>query len=312
VAGDTIYVNPSTSVYSENVIIPRRLVLVGGGYKSSNQLNFRTEVNALTLNSTGTNNPSGTVITGFLVNNISFSGTVNPINDIQIFRNRVGTISLQGNHWLIYNNILASVAFGTLPIINNIRILNNIFSGGFLQSGTSSTVVVDHNIFLRTSGQHLNNMKLATFTNNIFLFSGSGVVIDAGTENNNFNNNLSLLTTVSVTAPTNSFAGGPNTEAGNFVGINPTFVNVTNFGAYDENANYRLQTSSPVRNAGTDGTDLGIYGGSYPFPSGGAPGGGFDTSALPPVPQVTALNVENGTLAPGTQLRVRIQATTNN
>jgi hypothetical protein len=57
---------------------------------------------------------------------------------------------------------------------------------------------------------------------------------------------------------------------------------------------------------------LGVYGGSFPFPSGGTPGGGFDTSALPPIPQVTEVNIQNATLQPGTPLNVNVKAKINN
>jgi hypothetical protein len=317
VAGDTIYVNASVTIYSENVQITKRLVLIGGGYKSSNQLNYKTSVNRLALPYFGgADNPSGSVICGFDVQNgiSSFSAGSSPINNIRIFRNRTAGVQPYGSNWEIYNNII----IGTCDFfysVANIFIRNNIFSGTFItgQSFNPPSILIDHNVFLRTGSQTLNNVQFATITNNIFAFSStSGFVIDAGTKNNNFNNNLCTNTTVSAVAPFNSFASNTNTEAGNFVGVDPQFVNVTNLGNYDENANYRLQSTSPARNAGTDGTDLGIYGGSYPFPSGGTPGGGFDTSALPPIPQVTSVNIQNGTLAPGAQLKVTIQATVNN
>jgi hypothetical protein len=317
VAGDTIYVNASSTRYSENVQVTKQLVLIGGGYKSPLQLNYVTEVSGLFFPFFGANNPSGSVVCGFLVGTISsFSAGSSPISNIQIFRNSVGTISVYGSNWMIYNNIITSTLSLTTNPISNTFIQNNIFSGGFITGNSSigSSILIDHNIFLRGSGQSLNNVYYSTITNNLFLQgSASAYIIDNGTKLNNFNNNLCLLAnSVSNLSPFNSFSIGPNTEAGNFVGVDPLLINVTNFSLYDFNANYRLQATSPVRNAATDGTDLGIYGGSYPFPSGGSPGGGFDTSALPPIPQVNSVNIQNGTLAPGAQLKVTIQATVNN
>jgi hypothetical protein len=312
VAGDTIYVNVSPTNYGENVTLTNRVVLIGGGYKSSSQLNYKTSLTGgIYMSVSGANDPSGTVICGFEVNRLESSS---PINNIRIFRNLVSSIGVYGNNWNIYNNLIPGtisvpVATGT----TNLFIQNNLFGlGGFISSNsTASSVIIDHNVF-QSSFTKLNNVKFATITNNIFASGSSDFVFDNGCTSNNFNNNASTTTNVSVTAPTNSFAGGPNTEAGNFVGVNPLFVNVTDLTLYAATNNYRLQSTSPVKNAGTDGTDLGIYGGSYPFPSGGAPGSGFDTSALPPVPQVTSVNIQNGTLAPNAQLKVTIQATTNN
>ena len=315
VAGDTIYVNASNTIYSENVSVTKRLVLIGGGYKSSSQLNFRTFVNRIDMPFLGSNNPSGTVITGFEIGNIASATTGSlPISNIRIFRNLIGSLSTYGSNWEIYNNILT----GTLNLTQstaNIFVRNNIFASTFI-SGSSTgpaSTLIDHNIFLESFGQALNNLQNATLTNNIFAFSStSAFVIDGGTRLNTFNNNLCSTVSISNVPPTNSFSSNANLESGNLVGVNPQFINVPNFANYDANANYRLQTGSPARNAGTDGTDLGIYGGLYPFPSGGAPGSGFDTSAFPPIPQVTSLNIQNSNITPGTQLRVQIQATTNN
>lgn len=311
VAGDTIYVNVSPNTYSENVTLTKRVVLIGGGYKSSNQLNYKTYVAGIFMSVSGGNDPSGTVICGFEVNRLE---SLSPINNIRIFRNLISGLGVHGDNWNIYNNLISgAISVNAIAGTTNLFIQNNLFGiGGFISSNiTASSVIIDHNVFQR-NGVMLNNVKFATITNNIFANSSSSYVFDNGCTSNNFNNNLSLTNNVSLTAPTNSFAGGPNTEAGNFVGVNPLFVSVTDLTAYAATNDYRLQSTSPVKNAGTDGTDLGIYGGSYPFPSGGAPGSGFDTSALPPIPQVTSVNIQNGTLAPGAQLKVTIQATTNN
>jgi hypothetical protein len=103
-----------------------------------------------------------------------------------------------------------------------------------------------------------------------------------------------------------------NTDSGNLVNVDPQFENVTNLDNFNFTFNYRLKTGSPARNAATNGTDLGIYAAPYPFPSGGAPGSGFDTSALPPIPQVTEMTIQNATVQPGAPLNVNVKARVNN
>lgn len=99
VVGDTIYVNASNINYSENVSVTKRLVLIGGGYKSSNQLNFKTSVSRISMPFFGSNNPSGTVITGFEINSVdSFSSGSSPINNIRIFRNLIGSLGTYGSN----------------------------------------------------------------------------------------------------------------------------------------------------------------------------------------------------------------------
>lgn len=313
VTGDTIYVHASPTTYNENVTMNKRLVMIGGGYVSSNQLGYTTMVNSFFFTRTG-GDPSGSIISGFNINSISVSGGLPTFSDITLFRNRISSFFLVGNNWLIYNNILGGVSFGNNPIPNNIIIQNNIFTSSSISGNTgNSNFVIDHNLFLGSSNNFLNNVQFATITNNVFAsVSSSSPILGTATINNNFNNNLANTFNISPTSPTNSFAGGPNTASGNFVGVNPLFVNVPDFATYNATSNYRLQSSSPGKNAATDGTDIGIYGGAFPFPSGGAPGSGFDTSAFPPIPQVTSVNIQNGTLAPGSQLNVTIQATVNN
>jgi hypothetical protein len=311
--GDTVYVSGSSFDYSGAVSINKRIVLLGAGYNSANQLNLSSIIaGSISLTKDATNDASGTVISGFRVGFINT--TVNqPVNNILLFRNQITSgITIYGDGWSIINNIVGLDITSLSGIASNVLIQNDILLRSIVSLNQSS-VIIDHNIFLRNSNSYmLGNLKFAVITNNIFVGITSVNPILQAVSSNSFNNNLTSATIVSDTAPTNSFAGGPNSATGNFVGVDPLFVNVTDFSTYNANFNYRLQSSSPAKNAGTDGTDLGIYGGPFPFPSGGAPGSGFDTSAPPPIPQVTNVNIQNPSLAPGAQLKVTIQATVNN
>lgn len=310
--GDTIYVNGSQFTYP-NFQVNRRVVLIGAGYNVSNQLNLNTTVSLITLfKDTGVNDASGTVIMGFYVAcQVYLAGGSLPVNNIRMTRNTLANCSpsvrIEGasNNWTIYNNIIRYIEVD--PAATNVIIQNNIITSN-ISGGNQSSVIIDHNIF---QGQGLSNIRFATVTNNIFV-RNAGNCIDGGVQFNTFNNNLSILSTVGPTAPTNSFLGGPNSGASNFVAVDPLFENVANFDSYNAANNYRLKSTSTVRNAATDGSDLGIYGGAYPFPSGGAPGSGYDTSPLPPIPQITAVNILNSSLQPGAQLQVNVQAKVNN
>lgn len=323
VAGDTIYVHGSQFIYPD-FTISKQLVLIGAGYNSNNQFNQPTRVNTIFLSrDTGLQNSSGSIITGFLVStHIQNIGIPGPTN-ITIFRNQVNnTIFIYntnngvnyGSGWVIYNNLVNVIQGGssgsTSSSASNITIQNNIISG-VINGFSVSSILIDHNIFLNSD--NLSTLFYATITNNIFTRT-TGNLMSTSVNFNTFNNNLSNLTTVSPNAPTNSFAGGSNTASGNFVTVDPLYESVSNLNTYSSSANYRLKTTSTVRNAGTDGTDLGIYGGpvSRIFPSGGAAGSGYDTSALPPIPQVTEVNIQNATLQPGTPLNVNVKARINN
>ena len=309
VAGDTIYVNGSSIGYN-GASFNKRLVLIGAGYNPAGPQNIATSIPSSNLSMNA--GASGSVITGFRLCGISGS-----VDNIQIFRNFLGfgcgglVLNLFGNNWAISNNIFNN---GSIQINNSsaVVIQNNIFSGNGISGSNQPSILIDHNLFFgTTTNPSLSSVQNALISNNIFVRT-VGPTIDAGTQSNSFINNLNLLTNVAATAPTNSFAGGSNAESGNFYGVNPQFENTPDFIGYNALYNYRLQNTSPYKNAGNDGTDLGIYGGGFPFPSSGAPGSGFDTSAQPPIPQVTNVNIQNTTLAPGAQLKVTIQATVKN
>jgi hypothetical protein len=62
--------------------------------------------------------------------------------------------------------------------------------------------------------------------------------------------------------------------------------------------NYRITTTSPAKNYGTDGTDCGIYGTANPFKDG----------MVPINPHITEVNIAPATNASG-QLQIQIKAT---
>lgn len=326
-AGDTIYVYGSPFSYG-TITVSKRLVVIGAGYGPNNQFGQPTRVDGVQLFRDGSTDCSGSVITGLLIaNSITLSGTVAPIN-ITVYRNRISSYiytyngGLNSSGWTIYNNIvyqvIGSSSGRTTSSVTNVIIANNIITGS-ITNFNSNTVLIDHNIFL---GQNnLYALWNAIISNNIFTRT-SGNVLNGEVVFNTFNNNISNQNTIGAASsysPTNIFentwistGGGSNSGGGNLVGTNPLYIDVTNFDTYSATSNYRLQASSPGKNAGTDGTDLGIYGGSYPFPSGGAAGGGFDTSAMPPIPQVTAVNIQNATIQPNGTLNVQVQGRVNN
>ena len=328
VNGDTIYILGSPFQYPA-ISITKRLVIIGAGYGPNNQFGQPTFITSCDLfRDTGPNNPSNSVITGILTNSISMSGTV-ATNNVRLFRNRIiGSITLTNpgyaDGWIIFNNIIGTVNGGaggrTTSSATNVVFANNIFTSGLALNGfNSNTILVDHNLFL--SANSLYYVFNIIVTNNLFTRS-SGTLFYDQVVLCTFNNNLTNQNTIGAAAaysPTNSFTatfltapGGANSGGGNIVGSDPLFVSASNFDTYTTTFNYRLQAGSPGRNAGTDLTDLGIYGGTYPFPSGGVAGSGYDTSPMPPIPQVTSVNIQNATIQPNGTLNVQVQGRVNN
>ncbi|MBS1680874.1 MAG: hypothetical protein JST48_04105 [Bacteroidetes bacterium] len=312
-AGDTIYVNGTKYTYSD-FTLNKKLIMIGAGYNSSNQFNLITQVNYVYLyKDAGVNNGSGSVITGFKVNGyISTTSGSLTISNVTIFRNMIANISASYpmNNLTVYNNIITG-GFSGGNNCTNLLIQNNIFTANAnIGNLNVSSVVIDHNLFIH--GNAFYNLTYSTITNNIITSSDATQVINGTVTNCTFSNNLSLSIKISSYTPTNDFLANNNTGGQNIVGSDPLFTSMANFNAYTATDNYRLQTGSPGHNYATDGTDLGIYGGTYPFPSGGAPGSGYDTSAPPPIPQITSMNIQNASVLPGGQLKVNVKATVNN
>ncbi len=328
-AGDTLYVYGSPFSYG-TLEISKRLVIIGAGYGPNNQFGQPTRTGPINLFRDGSTDPSGSVICGLLVEgSINLTGTLASLN-ITLFRNRItGSVytylnsSKPASGWTIFNNIIASISgpsgSRTSNSSTNIIIANNIITG-IISGFNSNTVLIDHNVFL--SSANLASLWNVIVSNNVFVRS-SGNIFNGEVVFCTFNKNISNQNTIggsSQYSPTNIFeatwlgsGGGSNSGAGNLTGANPQFVSVSNFDTYNTTFNYRLQAGSPGKAPfATDGTDAGIYGGSYPFPSGGDPGSGFDTSPMPPIPQVTAVNIQNATIQPNGTLNVQVQGKVNN
>ncbi|HRJ31056.1 MAG TPA: hypothetical protein PLV21_03165 [Cyclobacteriaceae bacterium] len=328
-AGDTIYVYGSPFDYG-TLTISKRLVVMGAGYAPNNQFGQPTRVGQISLFRDGSTDPSGSVIIGFFISgSINCTGTL-VTNNVTVFRNRINNYiylyinsTLQATGWTIYNNIvyqvLANASSRTAASATNILIANNIITGS-ITNINSNTVLIDHNVFLGPT--NLYQLWNVIVTNNIFV-RASGDIFSSEVVFCTFNKNISLQNTIAPSStynPTNLFettytstGGGSNSGSGNLVGTNPLFLNVPNNNTYDATYNYRLQAGSPGKAPfSTDGTDAGIYGGSYPFPSGGTAGSGFDTSPMPPIPQVTVVNIQNATIAPNGTLNVQVQGRVNN
>lgn len=325
--GDTIYVNGTQYTYSD-FTVNRKLVIIGAGFNVINQFNLVSAVNNIYFykDSGPVNDGSGTVICGFKVNSgVQLASSSLNISNIKIFRNYINWIGLPLTNWSIYNNLFYGGSNN--PAINgqnnssNVVIQNNIFygAGGIIYQFNQPSVVIDHNLFINVTGTYgtgynpggVQAVQFAIITNNIFT-SSSGTVAWFNVTQSTFNNNITTSSNVSSVSPTNSFLANNNTGAGNQVGVNPLFITDPDLNNYNGTDNYRLQTSSPGHNAATDGTDIGIYGGSYPFPSGGAVGSGYDTSPLPPIPQINSVNIQNASVLPGQQLQVNVSAQVNN
>ncbi|MEE4177529.1 MAG: hypothetical protein V2I46_08465 [Bacteroides sp.] len=294
-AGDTIYVSGSPTTYG-SVTVNKQLTLIGAGYNPDNQFQFKSIIGTLTLglgSGVSPTNPNGSQIMGFEINSLSCN--TNDINNITVYLNKINSLNYSSRPytgWIIKNNIINS--FSGSQLATNILVVNNIITGT-IYSFDSNSVLISNNIFPKGSAgsTFFSSVQYAVVTNNIIYGLSTG-----GCNYCTFNNNIS------IGGNQTTFVYANNTGENNLENTNPLFVNAPEYNfsfAYD----YHLAEGSPGIDAGTEGTDIGIYGGNYAFPSGGEVP--FQTSPVPPIPQVVNMNILNSVLPEGGTLQVEVE-----
>jgi len=188
-----------------------------------------------------------------------------------VFRSQVNLANSQSNAF--YNNILPAVSsFGPNTFFKN-------------------------NIFLRLNNNLESYVNNSTFENNVFLGVSPvfNIIWNYYIENNIFNSNLFVENI--------SFPYGANMGLDNIVNqpLSSIFVNQTG-NEFNYTHDYHLQASSPGNNAGTDGTDIGIYGGVFPWKDG----------SLPNNPHIQFKNISGTTDQNGNlQINIKVKAQDN-
>jgi hypothetical protein len=172
------------------------------------------------------------------------------------------------SNFLIRESIIRSIGGGgySHAVFNN-----NIFESPVYYFNGA---IFSNNIFLYNS-QVLQNITNSTFSNNIFAYN---CLSSYGSTDNNFFNNLIRGGFLQFYNPNLGYCDFNYTPNGN----GSIFGNIENVpanliyqnqsgGSFVFQQNYHLVPASPGKNAGTDGTDVGIYGGPLPFKDGSLP-----------------------------------------
>jgi hypothetical protein len=319
--GDTVYVQPSTISYGSLTIV-KKIIIIGAGYDGrSYQRNEITYIAGINLSYNGLlSSSSYSSFIGLYFSSIS--PAFDTCHHITIARCRVDNINNFGggsanqSSWTIYNNIITTAVNFNRDYGNVVS--NNHFTGGYncitSASNVGGTNLVNNNNF--TGAFYINSLAiLATsyvqYYNNIFNnlnFAGQNVVILATNNiyiNNTFTKNLTYF--ISNTLP--PLYNNNNNGTGNINNQNPLFTNAPTYGipfSADSivSYNFRLLPASPGKNTGTDGTDMGVYGGTaYPFKN---------DQGISALPQVIQLNILNPAVPLNTNLNVNSKGVKRN
>lgn len=260
VDGDTVYL--PGGAFTPPSTIDKQLTIIGVGYHpDSTTATFPTLI-------------SGVVNIGENADNchlegIEFGYDVKTINQAAVENLIIKRCKINGNFQVAGSLTTPSTNFGIIETIfgSNVygdNLTNSSFNNCFFtnQLIRSSSNVVKNSIFFRvgsTSSYVTSDSQNTTYSNNIFVGSSSYVV--NGTGNIVYNN-------IFVHGSPN--LGSSPISNGNYFNVPQVdiFVNQTG-NVFDYTHDYHLQ--DPATYLGTDGSQVGIYGGVYPYKAGAVP-----------------------------------------
>jgi hypothetical protein len=335
---DTLYVQGSVTSYGD-VTITKKLKIIGSGMLPDNTSHLGTTLGNLfySISADGTLSSSGSSITGCNIYTLSFGYRVidsvtYTVSNISICRNKINGVSVNGYGYAygtynfagihIYNNFIGTLyvdRLGGNSVVNNNIFINGVQSTGFIDSGNW---VLANNFI----GDKISGCYNATIVNNIIYSSSSYYNNNSGNHYCNFTKNLFysynnyqfLANFLDNSSDNNTF----NTTYGNIINQNPSFVKYTIsdpiYGYSMSNppsgpfVDFHLNNDSPGKNYGTDGTDIGIYGGTTPFVEGATTDSRFRYYPMPAMPQMLDLTITNPSIPANSTLNVNFTAEKKN
>ncbi|RLD24924.1 MAG: hypothetical protein DRI54_05615, partial [Bacteroidetes bacterium] len=317
--GDTIYIHPSSINYGD-ITVNKSLVFIGPGHHPEYTGGMGVSLNQISLS----NGSSGSKFTGLILTQIRCNLFAQS-HDIVISNNFFNTLQAisggygsnagafgDSDNWLIEGNvIIEGTGCGGCKVIN-LRTSastnsNWIISNNFIQTKSvennsnlfadlNSSTIVENNIIVHQNTHSIfeSSVSGGEFRNNIFWVTRNeitDIMVDAiGVI---FSNNLTYHSNGSLI---------PLTGNNNVDNSNPDFIAIASDNPVWEYVNnYQLNSNSPGENVGTDGTDVGIYGGGFPFRTEGYP---------QDFPRLQAFDLLSNTIVPpGGSIEINLKAT---
>jgi hypothetical protein len=315
--GDTLYIHATATSYGE-LNVKKPLVIIGEGALPNKAVQYNSYFS--NINMTYSDSPissaNGTKIFGLRIDYLTFIDECNGcyyISNFEIARNLIQNLhaTYRVNNALIYQNVISNFTGQYFSLV----FTNNIVQSIGLDNNNGSNNLISNNII-----ENGISARGAIVSNNIFYKSTAGGVID------NDNNNKDLTWTnnlfyAGVTFAIGDIVFGTNTGTGNILNVNPSFILGVlpstligyNFSTPVNGpfANYHLQAASQGKNYGTDGTDIGIYGGEHPWVDGTSTDTRFRYFTMPSqVPHMISMDILNPTIPVNGTLNIQFNAQT--
>ncbi|MDR3338657.1 MAG: hypothetical protein LBT25_00935 [Candidatus Symbiothrix sp.] len=283
VSGDTIYLPGAIIELQNHLVIDKKLTLIGAGWDIDSigglrptQLKIKTGSWANLTFSVGSD---GSFITGFYVNGIGFDNNAAlSVANVTIARIAAAGISLGAG-------------------VSNIYIRESYITSSGLNGAGATDCWINNNIIIGT----IHSLVDSHLYNNVFNYyvGGTRCVF----ENNYIGGGLT--TSSSSTFNNNAFSGNITFPTGDNNNGFDNLVNQPHAGSFTGGdwtpKSLKLKSTSPLKNAGTDGSDIGMYGGNDPYKEG----------AVPFNPHIDEIVVSSITDKTG-NLKVRMQVSSQN
>jgi len=292
VNGDALYL--STGYFTAPTSIAKGIKIIGAGHfpDSANVAKRTMILSGITINK----GADSLRLEGLYINgNINYQGDAS-INYVKVIRCGLASALFNSNSATASKNfcsydecfIQGGINFnnyGTNLFIQHSIITSvRVYIGNWFElsvSNVNSSALILGNIFLANTHFTFGNIKGSLIKNNIILNNGGSSYgfIGGETNSNIFTNNLFVRSTIDF---------GTNSYNNNYSNVSQAniFVNQTG-NTINYNHDYHLK--SPTTYLGTDGTQVGLYGGTTPFKDKG----------LPSNPQILTKTVGNQTDANG-------------
>jgi hypothetical protein len=316
-SGDTLYFHATPTSYGD-LTVKKPLVLIGEGAYPNKAIQYSAIFGSITLSYSDSpiTSASGSKIFGLIIDYLNIGSecsVCNSLSNIEVARNKIyifQTYNIAINVYAYQNQI-----YNFWGVHHSLVFTNNIIQNFNLNSDNGSNNLISNNII-----ENGLSARGAIVSNNIFYKSISGGVIDNSDNNKDltWTNNLFFS---GATFQLSDIVFGTNTGTGNILNTNPQCVLAilpsTLWGynyttpASGPFANYHLQASSQGVNYGTDGTDIGIYGGEKPWVDGTTTDTRYRYFTMPnQVPHMISMDVLNPTIPLNGTLNIQFTAKT--
>lgn len=262
--GDSIYIHGGT--FSEDISISKKVCIIGSGHNADSTKPFiPTNLGQIKVNA----DAKGGSIIGMYINSL----VIESISNFNISRCNIGVLRIThiATDLLATENIIQSISIEqSNGIITNSNFYNNIIAGINKNNYLKPTFVkvnLFNNIFLGNTGRcgyQCFSFPIGTeeclLENNIFVFSDNTDIDRFDVLSSSILYNNLFVLKINFTGSNNIFDQPQGSIFKNQSG-----------NEFSYSHDYHLKNTSPGKNAGIDGQDVGIYGGLFPWKDGSLP-----------------------------------------